>query len=221
MQKCPTIRGSGCSGQCQRGRRPRHGSISAPATLPPDAGHRYRLTAGRTGPWVAELAFQHGGAGSAGWPSPDVWLVGRRAVGEQPALKGYLSHAPAHLPVTRLVRVAGRRWPIDTACEESPGGLDLDHDEGRSWLGWPHPLTLCLLAHHGLGRARRRVNQGRPRSPLGRRCDGWPRSCPRSRSRLNRRWREAGLSRPSITRLIAPIAGTSWRVWMACAEVTV
>ena len=109
------------------------------------------------------FAFQRGVAGRAGLPGPDVWLVFRRGVGENPELKVYLSHAPAHPPVTALVRGAGRRWPIETAFEESQGGLGLDHHEVRSWLGWHHHMTLCLLAHHFLVRARQRVKKGRRR----------------------------------------------------------
>ena len=112
---------------------------------------------------MAEFAFQRGVAVRAGLPGPDVWIVFRRAVGESPELKVYLSNAPAHTPVAALVRVAGMRWPIETAFEESKGGLGLDHYEVRSWLGWHHHMTLCLLAHHFLVRARQRVKKGRQR----------------------------------------------------------
>jgi SRSO17 transposase len=172
-----------------RGRRPRKGRLvpGEPApqrvdqlarALPPDAWQRYRITEGRQGPLVAECACQRGVAVRAGWPGPDGWLVLRRAVGEQPALTGYLRNAPAHTPVTVLGRRAGRRWPLETAFEESQGGRGLDHDEVRSWLGWHPQRPLCLLAHHCLVRARRRVKRGPPRSPCGRRCDDWPRSYP-------------------------------------------
>jgi SRSO17 transposase len=55
------------------------------------------------------------------------------------------------------------RWPIETVFEESKGGLGLDHYEVRSWLGWHHHMTLCLLAHHFLVRARLRLKKGRQR----------------------------------------------------------
>jgi SRSO17 transposase len=112
---------------------------------------------------VAAFAFQRGVAVRAGLPGPDVWIVFRRAVGEQPELKVYLSNAPAHMPVAALVGVAGMRWPIETVFEESKGGLGLDHYEVRSWLGWHHHMTLCLLAHHFLVRARLRLKKGRQR----------------------------------------------------------
>jgi SRSO17 transposase len=110
---------------------------------------------------VAAFAFQRGMAVRAGLPGPDVWLVCRRGWGENLEPKVDLSHAPAHTPVTALVRVAGMRWPIATAFEESQGGLGWDHDDVRSWLGWHHQMTLCLLAHHCLVRARQRVPRGR------------------------------------------------------------
>jgi SRSO17 transposase len=154
-----------------RGRRPRKvrllpGEPTPPrvdqlaAALPPEAWHRYLIKAGRKGPLGAEFAFQRGVAVRAGLPGPDVWIVFRRAVGEQPERKVYLSNAPAHTPVAALVRVAGMRWPIETAFEESKGGLGLDHYEVRRWLGWHQHMTLCLLAHHFLVRARLRVTKG-------------------------------------------------------------
>jgi SRSO17 transposase len=157
-----------------RGRRPRKVRLvpgePAPqrvdqlaAALPPEAWHPYLIKEGSKGPLVAEFAFQRGVAVRAGLPGPEVWIVFRRAVGEQPELKVYLSNAPAHTPVAALVRVAGMRWPIETVFEESKGGLGLDHYEVRSWLGWHHHMTLCLLAHHFLVRARLRLKKGRQR----------------------------------------------------------
>ncbi len=155
-----------------RGRRPRQARLvpgePAPqrvdqlaAAVPLDEWHPSLIKEGSTGPLGAEFAFQRGVAVRAGLPGPDVWLVVRRGWGENPELKVSLSHAPAHTPVAVLVRVAGRRWPIETAFEERKGGLGLDHYEVRSWLGWHHHRTLCLLAHHCLVRARQRVKRGR------------------------------------------------------------
>jgi SRSO17 transposase len=115
------------------------------------------------GPLVAEFACQRGVAVRGGLPGPDVWMIWRRTLGESPELKVYLSNAPAPIPGATLVRIAGMRWPIETAIEESKGGLGLDHYEVRTWLGWHHHMTLYLLAHHFLVRARLRVKKGRQR----------------------------------------------------------
>lgn len=157
-----------------RGRRPRKARLlpgePAPqrvdqhaAAVPAAAWHPYLIKEGSQGPLVAEFAVQRGVAVRAGLPGPDVWIVFRRGLGQDPELKVYLSNAPGHTPVTALVRVAGMRWPIETAFEESKGGVGLDHYEVRSWLGWHHHMTLCLLAHHFLVRARQRVKKGRRR----------------------------------------------------------
>src|SRR5262249_491445 len=129
-----------------------------------------------------------------------------------PELKVYLSNAPTHTPVAALVRVAGMRWPIETAFEESKGGLGLDHYEVRSWLGWHHHMTLCLLAHHFLVLARHRVKNGRRGVPSGSPCCPSPPGCPRSRSRPKRRWSGSGISSSTTMRHICRIAGASWSV---------
>lgn len=157
-----------------RGRRPRKARLGpgavAPqrvdqlaAAVPPDGWQAFLIKEGSTGPLVAECACHRGVAVRAGLPGPDVWIVLRRTWGETPELKVSLSNAPGHIPVPVLVRMAGMRWPIETACEERKGGLGLDHYEVRSWLGWHHHMTLCLLAHHFLVRTRMRVKRGRRR----------------------------------------------------------
>lgn len=157
-----------------RGRRPRKARLvpEAPApqrvdqlaaAVPPEEWQAFLIKEGSKGPLVANFACQRGVAVRGGLPGPDVWMVFRRTLGESPELKVYLSNAPAHTPGATLVRIAGMRWPIETAFEESKGGLGLDHYEVRTWLGWHHHMTLCLLAHHFLVRARLRVKKGRQR----------------------------------------------------------
>jgi SRSO17 transposase len=157
-----------------RGRRPRKARLvpgaQAPqrvaqlaAAVPPDAWQACLRKEGRKGPLVAECSVHRGVAVRAGLPGPEGWLVLRRTWGEAPELTIYLSKAPGHIPVTALVRVAGMRWPLETACEESKGGLGLDHYEVRSWLGWHQHRTWCLLAHHCLVRTRLLRTRGRRR----------------------------------------------------------
>jgi SRSO17 transposase len=118
---------------------------------------------------VAEFAFLRGVAVRDKLPGPDVWIVFRRSLGEERELKVYLSNAPAETPVGDLVRVVGLRWPIETAIQEGKDGLGMDHYEVRTWLGWHHHMTECLLAHHFLVRCQQRLKGALPHSPSGKR----------------------------------------------------
>jgi SRSO17 transposase len=131
------------------------------ASLPDDAWQPYRIKEGSKGPLVAEFACLRAVAVRDQLPGPEVWLILRRSLGDEPELKTYLSNAPADILISELVRVSGIRWPIETAIEECKGGLGMDHYEVRTWLGWHHHITLCLLAHHFLVRAQLRLKKGR------------------------------------------------------------
>lgn len=129
-------------------------------TLRPEEWPAYTIKEGSKGPLVAQFAFLRGLAVREGLPGPDVWVVFRRSLGEKPQLKVYLSNAPVDTPRRELVRMAGLRWPIETAIEEGKGSLGMDHYEVRSWLGWHHHLTECILAHHFLVRIQKRLKRG-------------------------------------------------------------
>lgn len=45
-----------------------------------------------------------------------------------------------------LVRVEGQRWLIEDALETAKTGLELDHNETRSWHGWHRHVSLVMLA---------------------------------------------------------------------------
>lgn len=130
------------------------------ATLSPTDWQPYLIKEGSRGPMVAQFAFRRVVAVRNGLPGPEVWLLFRRSPGEEPELKVYLSNAPAKTPREQLVWVTGMRWPIETAIEECKSELGMDHYEVRTWPGWHHHMTECLLAHHFLVRARRRSKRG-------------------------------------------------------------
>jgi len=129
-------------------------------SLKPEEWQAYIIKEGSKGPMVAEFAFLRGVAVRDGLPGPEVWIILRRSLGETPELKVYLSNAPADTPLTELVRIAGMRWPIETAIQESKDGLGMDHYEVRTWLGWHHHMTECILAHHFLVRAQKHLKGG-------------------------------------------------------------
>ena len=130
------------------------------ASLKPEGWRAHVIKEGSKGPMVAEFVFLRGVAIRDHLPGPDVWVVFRRSLGKDPELKVYLSNAPSDTPVTELVRVAGMRWPIETAFKEGKDALGMDHYEVRSWLGWHHHMTECVLAHHFLVRSQKRLKRG-------------------------------------------------------------
>jgi SRSO17 transposase len=131
--------------------------------LKPRDWRLYLIKEGSKGPMVAEFAFLRGVAVRDGLPGPEVWVVFRRSLSEDRELKVYVSNAPADTPITELVRVAGLRWPVESAIEEGKDALGMDHYEVRSWLGWHHHMTECFLAHHFLVRCQKRLKGALPR----------------------------------------------------------
>lgn len=109
---------------------------------------------------VAEFAFRRVVTVRDNLPGPEVWLVLRRSLGEEPELKTYLSNAPADTPHTELMRIAGMRWPVETALEDGKDSLGMGDYMVRSWLGWHHHMTECILAHHFLVRLQKRLKRG-------------------------------------------------------------
>jgi SRSO17 transposase len=130
------------------------------ARLKPEDWQPYVIKEGSKGPLVADFAFLRGIAVRDKLPGPEVWVIFRRSLGEDADLKIYLSNAPADTSIKQLVRVTGLRWPVETTIEECKGGLGMDHYEVRSWLGWHHHMTECLLAHHFLVRCQHKLKRG-------------------------------------------------------------
>jgi SRSO17 transposase len=122
------------------------------ASVPAARWGRRTIKEGSKGPLVAQFAALRVIAMREGLPSPAVWLVLRRnlVTGE---LKAYLCNAPADTPLAMLVRLSGMRWPIETCFEDGKQYLGMGDYEVRSWRGWHHHMTLCILAHFFLVRA--------------------------------------------------------------------
>jgi SRSO17 transposase len=59
-----------------------------------------------------------------------------------------------------LARIAGMRWPVETALENGKDNLGMSDYMIRSWMGWHHHMTLCILAHHFLVRVQKRLKKG-------------------------------------------------------------
>lgn len=130
-------------------------------TLAADQWSRQTIKEGSKGPLLADFAVLRVVAVRDGLPGPEVWLVLRRDVltGE---LKTYLSNAPAETPLATLVQLSGLRWPLETCLEDGKQELGLGDYQVRTWQGWHHHMTLCILAHFFLVRLRLRLQDQAP-----------------------------------------------------------
>jgi SRSO17 transposase len=80
-------------------------------------------------------------------PSEEVWLLIEWPEDEKAPTKYYLSSLPADTALKTLVRLAKLRWRVERDYQEMKGEIGLDHFEGRTWRGFHHHATLCMVAH--------------------------------------------------------------------------
>lgn len=159
----PPWSGRGCKpkrlrvldGQCL----PKRVDVTADS-LPAQQWSRHIIKEGSKGPIVADFAALRVSGVRDGLPGHEAWLVLRRDVITR-EVKYYLSNASAETELTTLVRISGMRWPIETCFEEGKQLLGMGDYEVRTWRGWHHHMTLCLLAHHFLVR----LQQGLKKTP--------------------------------------------------------
>lgn len=126
--------------------------------LPMGAWSRHSIKEGSKGPILADFSMLRVVAVRDGLSGPEVWLVLRRHL-DTAEVKYYLCNAPAETPLSELVRISGLRWPIETCFEEGKQSLGMGDYEVRSWAGWHHHMTLCILAHHLVVRVQLRLKK--------------------------------------------------------------
>lgn len=135
--------------------------VAIAKSLPDSAWSRHTVKEGAKGPITADFACLQVVAVRNGLPGPDVWLVFRRkiATGE---LKCFLCNAPVETPLTTFVWLSGMRWPIETCFEEGKQEIGLGDYQVRSWTGWHHHMTMCILAHFFLVRLKLNLQEDIP-----------------------------------------------------------
>jgi SRSO17 transposase len=131
--------------------------------IPSDQWQAYLVKEGSKGPLVAQCAFLRVVCVRDGLPGSEQWLVLRRGSEPDAELKTYLCNAPVEVSQSELVRIVGMRWPVETAIQDGKEGLGMDDYMVRTWLGWHHHMTLCILAHHYLVRVQKRLKGGHRR----------------------------------------------------------
>ena len=74
------------------------------------------------------------------------WLLVRRNC-RSGELAFYRCFSPHPVPLTELVRVAGRRWTVEEMFQAGKGLAGLDEHQVRRWTSWHRWVTLAMLAH--------------------------------------------------------------------------
>lgn len=114
------------------------------ASLPARAWQRLSAGYGSKGPRFYDWAWISIDAdtGSRG----QRWLLIRRntTTGE---LAYYRCYAPRPVPLSVLVRVAGRRWTVEESFQASKGLTGLDQHQLRRWISWRRWTILAMLAY--------------------------------------------------------------------------
>jgi SRSO17 transposase len=111
----------------------------------PDGWRQITVAEGVQGPRTYRFAAERVRETHDGKPGKERWAVYRENLdGSEP--RYYLAHAPAETSLATLAWVAAARWPIETEFETDKSDIGLDEYEVRSWAGWHHHITLCLMA---------------------------------------------------------------------------
>lgn len=76
-----------------------------------------------------------------------VWLLVRRTLEKEPRYSFFLSNAPSHTKLNRLVWLSGVRWAIRRCMAETRDFLAMEQYEVRKYPGWNRHMLICMLAH--------------------------------------------------------------------------
>jgi SRSO17 transposase len=113
--------------------------------LPQEGWREMTVAEGTQGPRTYRFAAERVRETRDGEPGKALWAVYRENLdGSEP--RYYFAHASEEVPLSTLAWVAAARWPIETEFETDKSDIGLDEYEVRSWAGWHHHITLCMLA---------------------------------------------------------------------------
>ena len=99
--------------------------------------------------------------------SPRHWVLIRRSLTDPSDLAFYYCHAPAGRPVSLpvLIKVAGKRWPVEECLQQGKGQAGLDQHQVRTWHSFHRHTVLSMCAQALLA-----VAAARPAPPGRSRC---------------------------------------------------
>ncbi len=131
------------------------------ASQPESRWERITVRDGEKGPLVVDAMMVRVRAKEEGRIGPEERLVVIRPAGES-RIDYALSNAGPEVPLAEVVRAQRQRHRIEEVFGAGKGEVGLDHYEVRSWVGWHHHMTLCLVALWFLCLERRRVGGENP-----------------------------------------------------------
>ena len=115
------------------------------AAIPADGWREITVAEGSQGPRTYRYSAQRVRITHRRKPGEILWAIYRRNLdGSEP--RYYVSNAPGDTPLETLAYVGGSRWRIETEFETEKSDVGLDEYETRTWAGWHHHVTMCLLA---------------------------------------------------------------------------
>ena len=129
--------------------------------------------------------------------SPRHWVLIRRSLTDPSDLAFYYCHAPVGRPVSLpvLIKVAGKRWPVEECLQQGKGQAGLDQHQVRTWHSFHRHTVLSMCAQALLA-----VAAARPARPAGpaipARRDRAARGLARHRQAARHRRRPASRRRP-------------------------
>jgi SRSO17 transposase len=131
------------------------------ASQPESRWERIAVRDGEKGPLVVDAMGVRVRTEEDRRVGPEERLVVIRPVGEL-RIDYALSNAGPEVPLAEVVRAQRQRHRIEEVFGAGKGEVGLDHYEVRSWVGWHHHMTLCLVALWFLCLERRRVGGENP-----------------------------------------------------------
>jgi SRSO17 transposase len=132
-------------------------------SIPAAAWKTIQWRQGSKGPLKSRFAavrFQPSHGYSEGDPPLSMgWLLVEWPASESAPAKYWLANLPKSRSMLALVRAAKLRWRVEHDYQQLKEELGLDHYEGRSWPGWHHHVTLCMIAQGFLTLERLRLKK--------------------------------------------------------------
>jgi SRSO17 transposase len=134
----------------RKGKRPRKPPFRrVDAWLKRQSAQRWQeieIRAGAKGPLRAQAVRARVQTRTKGRVGQEETLVVIRTREAEPRTYYTLSDAASAVATTEVVRAHAERHRVEETLQEGKGEVGLGHYEVRSWTGWHHHMTLCLLA---------------------------------------------------------------------------